>query len=300
MRITDDQIIDALPPKARAKYEALQRAARAARASVTAILDDVHDARAERDHAIVVWRQQAQAAGLVVSEEPPQLVQLRERVTRLSAEAEAASEAARPATELFAHLRDWVATVIAAGSKIVDVEPSATKMPKDIRGAVAGVRRDLEALDAEIAAVEAAPAPADDLRNRALTELDRLAAAGAPALSPRSRAGDPIGLKDRLTPQVYFVGDGLPAHVGDGSISFLCWLLRDELAARIQAEVSALEIVDPLSDEERDQRLADLSAAKLDGERNEEWLIEQANASGMPIQRRSGADPRAVLKVADE
>ncbi len=76
----------------------------------------------------------------------------------------------------------------------------------------------------------------------------------------------------------------------------LVWLLADKLAVEAKRHVSDYyRHLTPLSDEERDLRLAALDRKLLDCELTEESMIRQAEDAGFPICRRDDADPRAVL-----
>jgi hypothetical protein len=190
--------------------------------------------------------------------------------------------------------------VIGAGVQLAAAEPQSIPGGKgrDLAKSIADVRGEIERLDHEYQQVEVAPAPAGDLRSRALGALDELAARGRPYISTLSRLGDPLDLDQRLRFGSVALPDGR-GKLTDDAGAFVAGALRDVLAERIAALFDADPIENALADNERDQRLTDLAKRRLDAERLEEALIVTAEAAGLRIDRRANVDPRAVLNVED-
>jgi hypothetical protein len=208
-----------------------------------------------------------------------------ERIAALTAEAErhradadAAERRAAPlrgrasaAGELVQRLIAFVAQAPAGSLRPVKpppIPPGATL--ESVRGQIADLARQAEA-------ARLAPRPRAQVVAMLQAEVDALAAKGAPKIDAR-RPHAPARLADHLRPDP-----------GD----FLVWLHRDQIVERLAREVP--DLPDALDDAQRAARLADLAARRLKAERLEETLCRAAEAEGRQIDRRPGADPRAVL-----
>lgn len=134
--------------------------------------------------------------------------------------------------------------------------------------------------------------------------VDALAEAGAPAIHHVIEAGvQRIDWPaDELTQVAHQFGQGqfckqeaLPA------VAFTAWLNPDALYAALCRDVDA-ESDDKaaLSAEDRFKRQATIAADRLANEREEEYWVEQARATGISIARRPDADPRAILNLASD
>ena len=157
-------------------------------------------------------------------------------------------------------------------------------------------RRVIANLKAERHRVASAPIPASEAKILMRREIDTLAEAGAPDVSPYLEGGAirwPVA----------------PLKRGDGSVitfdlldvrSLLVWLDRDRLISRLEAEIDATSDPDlAMSVQQRRVEDARLVEKLLLAEREEEALIVSAAKDSVMITRRPDADPRAVLEVAD-
>lgn len=99
-------------------------------------------------------------------------------------------------------------------------------------------------------------------------------------------------------------GSGGPVYDGGSVHDGLClmaWISPEPLLARILADLDALgEDSAALTAEHKAAQTAELQAAILQLERDEEAFLRMALATGSTIERRSGADPRAVLMIEVE
>lgn len=317
----DQELLGALPAKARSKYETMSRAAHAARAAVRTLYDELQDEREKLRDALMTWRRQSQtvmsrelrawhrqqraAAGGDTTElpEPAEALELRNKIAELEKVRAEADAIARTVSAPVNACRSWLETVVAAGAKIVEAERPDVKLPRgDALGAVADLRARIATLAVEYEQVERAPMPAGTIKARALAFIDHLAAQGAPTIFTGSGTTDPLDLDFHL--QLAGLG---PVHgsVADcklvpNSTLFLAWTLRDVLKQRAAELIDATPIEGAVEEAARDERLRTLAAEKLAVERMEEAMIERAAATGMSIPRRGDADPRAVLGVVDQ
>jgi len=170
--------------------------------------------------------------------------------------------------------------------------PSPKKVT-DATTAVAAVRQDLDALDAEWEQVSSAPAPVCDLRARMVEAVERIAARGAPQINATSREGDPVNIGRCLALATHESG----TFIGDGGSSFFVWLMRDEIIARVGELIDATPQTGVLTTAERAERFAEIAARRLELERLEEGIISSAAEKGQFIARRREADPRAILEI---
>jgi hypothetical protein len=150
------------------------------------------------------------------------------------------------------------------------------------------VRDDILRARTDLMQLRTSPLPVDEIKRQITAEVLRKAARGAPLLN--------IG-----GPKVSFTWPDISEyamHPGNGTASDqLCWLFKDAyltmLTAGLDEDIGDRGI--PLT--ERPAREAKLLADILELERIEEALIEQALDRGLPVRRRSDADPRAILGI---
>jgi hypothetical protein len=148
------------------------------------------------------------------------------------------------------------------------------KLQSELREQISDLRARVRDRAKVVALVEAALAAWSESAQRRM-DLEILKAASGRPITP-------FVLPDRLNG--IDLGAMLVGVVGAG-------VLRDSFMARIDAKMPGM------SEGERDQRAADLTA-QLDAlERDEERLICASEAAGAPIQRRPDARPEIVLGV---
>jgi hypothetical protein len=167
-----------------------------------------------------------------------------------------------------------------------DLEPPPTlRSGEDLIAAVDRIRAEIAAAKQELTAMQRAPLPTGEMRERARAFVDELAAVGRPML--RTAAGS-------------FAIDWHPGvHGGPlapASVAILAAVNPDGLYSLIEAEINKVN-GSGLSSRERLGRQQQIEDRILQLERSEELLIEQANENGHDIGRRSAASPLAVLGV---
>lgn len=183
------------------------------------------------------------------------------------------------------HICDWLARNAHPGSEFKMVKPIKLKS-RDPVADLQKVRQRLITIDEQYAEIEETFIPRDVLKANALAEIDALAEHGCPRVSQRNRSHNPLGIRSSLEAR------------GSGA-SLLAWLLADEFKARISTLVDSLPPGNEMSDHERASAFEGLAQARLDLEREEEALVEAAEAAGYRAVRRADADPRAVLGITD-
>lgn len=323
-----ENILAILPAPSRAKLESLLIERDAARAAYRAASDAEMQARQEFGLAEGAARQRlAMPAGVNIDVHPaaalarPTKAQERERSeteARLMAPVDAAKrrldlaldarERAAERQSSFAYLEGvaaWLNRAAAFGIGRLKHHAPAAPKSRDPVAEVQKLRAELAALDEAWTAAENAPAPASELKSRFIAELDAIAAKGAPQVNHTARAGSPVNLAAALRMKhepVSLPGADAPhfALAGDAGASFFAWLHRDLIAERITSMIdAAAPATGALTDDERDARFTEISARRLEIERQEEALLCAMEAEGRRVERRRDADPRAILEVLE-
>jgi hypothetical protein len=80
-------------------------------------------------------------------------------------------------------------------------------------------------------------------------------------------------------------------------LGLLAWAAPGLILDSLLSEIDAAASPHGLSDEDRAERIRALNEERLAVERQEETVIESAEAEGIMIERRSDASPEAVLGV---
>jgi hypothetical protein len=162
-------------------------------------------------------------------------------------------------------------------------------------------RRRIGELKADLRQIELAPWPSKLTKARAGEQLVELAKRGRPDVFALVERFDTIAWP-MLPQRTIFTADGkgsvaLPETLDASAL--MAWALGPALVAAVEREIDELSDDDKaLTAEMRKQRATEISAEILAVEREEEALIEMAEAQQLPIIRRTDADPRAVLGVS--
>jgi hypothetical protein len=188
-------------------------------------------------------------------------------------------------------------SVLSACKAWLDRLPAGTKLEPVAVTAdghdLAGVRKRINAANAELDALRRAPAPSSDIEARVRDYLQGLA--------PKVRG---IGPGERLS----IIFPGAQSSSGYGYISehtcdplsLLAALLPDRMLALVMGEVERMAN-DPLPLAQRAPRIAVLERELDELLRIEEILVAATIAAGEPVHRSPSAPPTAVLgiRVAD-
>lgn len=186
-----------------------------------------------------------------------------------------------------------------------DTKPGK-KAGEEIVQAVDRVRKEIAGIQAELAAVKAAPHPAADVKRRVREEIDQLVQRGRPSVYEALEYGEPVkfaecmqtfpleGAAQGPTPARIH---GLAGGMLPDALALVAWLHRDTLLAALEREID--EVADDkaaLSDSDRTTKLAALRKTLLQLERSDCALIKLSHGA---LAYRVDSDPRAVLELAD-
>lgn len=202
-----------------------------------------------------------------------------------------AAVAAWRAFDIVSECEAWVSDAARSGVRLKYVAPIPPKTTASAAVEVEKLRRRLDEIQAEFAAVESAPRPASAMREALKAELDRLAA--EPRVRLTERENSPVDIEAA----VKGVRDDA-GRVHSDPFGFLLWAIRPAIEERLLAILPTADVPGAMSDADRDAAMDRLIAERLSVEREEEAIIAAAEAAGLQIARRREASPLAILEVA--
>lgn len=203
-------------------------------------------------------------------------------------------------SHLTRNLTEWLGRVPAGAEIAMHPEPvPSLKIGQSFSKAIEAQRDRLAELRADLHRVRSAPTPSATVKARARAQIEALAEAGRPdALRSIERGAALKWPETVITADVIGVVAGaaiVPVH---NSVAILAWLLKDQMLARVEAEIDDLaDDQGALDDDEKLKREREIRAASLAAERAECDLIWQAAAAGSQLAFRVDAAPEAVLGV---
>ncbi len=163
-----------------------------------------------------------------------------------------------------------------------DAEPTPVAIGDDPLAALAAIRAEISELDAEAARITKAPQPADEARAMIKASVARLAAGGVPIL-----------FNDAVQwPGKFAEGQ---VHASDDSLAVLCWLFPDVVEAKLATLIGARP--GAMAASEKQAARGQIETDRLELGRAEEAVITGIEATGLEVDRRADADPRAVLGI---
>jgi hypothetical protein len=193
--------------------------------------------------------------------------------------------------ELLKGVRDWIAAI----PESVQLRDHVAKdvVSKVSPGAIEKRRRRIRELLADIGRVDAAPISTKAAKQQAREEIKKLAERGRPAVHRLLEDRGGIGWPQR---KIGFAG--MVDLFETDSLAVMAFALEESLIAAVEREIDAVGgAAESLTDEERFDRFDRLFGELLAVERDEEALI---GAADFDVQRRSDADPRAVLGISSD
>ncbi|WP_438275644.1 hypothetical protein [Nitrobacter sp.] len=194
--------------------------------------------------------------------------------------------------ELLKGIRDWLAA-IPESIQLRDHVAKDAGVSKSSPGAIEKRRRRIRELLADIGRVDAAPISTKAAKQQAREEVKKLAERGRPAVHKLLEDRGGIGWPQR---KIGFAG--MIDLFETDSLAVMAFALEESLIAAVEREIDEVGgAADSLTDDERFNRFDKLFDKLLAAEREEEALIAAAD---FDVQRRSDADPRAVLGISSD
>jgi hypothetical protein len=262
---------DALPQFVLAKLLALEEAVAALKAGADAVEGGIEDRRAR------LWGNVRRA------DDDPRFLEA--ELNQLLADQKVLQKRLQAEQSVLSACKAWVDR-LPAGTKLEPVPVTADGHD------LAGIRKRINAANAELDALRRAPAPSDDIEARVWCYLRGLA--------PKVRG---VGVGERLS--IVWPGAQTPTgyiseHTCD-PLALIAALFPDRMLSLVMTEVERMAN-DPLPVAQRPPRIALLERELDELHRVEETLVTVAIAAGQPVQRSPSAPPAAVLgvRVADK
>lgn len=287
----------ALPAPIRKKFKALR--ARAAREQ--ALSRETSEKRMALLNAIPELKDQIAAltslsSGRGLAEDTPQVRNARLQLASLQEDLENLNAVYGKGGEtglLVSKLEDFIGR---RGHPIFEIVRDAAPILQkgvSLPAAIESRRRRIRELDADLKSVKSAPWPSRLTKRRAHEQIVELSKRGRPDVFALVERFETIGW-----PMIPTASDDPPAAARVDAAALIAWALGPALIAAIDREIDELsDDQKALTKEQRKERQDQILADRLATEREEESLIERAETEGLPVSRRSDADPRAVLGI---
>jgi hypothetical protein len=278
------EIVGRLPPTARSKYR-----------SIVAEIDDLHaligTANERRKQLEMVEYDIESVLGRLDEKDTEARSNLAEeakhaRAELTKADTERAKRAARRGNleQTLSQLQNWLGQWGGTGAPYVAAVIDAPVAKGETASvALLRIRAEISNVDTELARTKSAPPSRDEIVQTLRDEVQR-----------KINAGTPRVIVDAGAVKVEWPDDSRFAqYAAGGSASNLwCWLNPDSVFKQL---MSGIEGVDGLSKPEREAKLAELAARKVQLELQEEAAVVLAQAEGHEVHRRAAASPLAIL-----
>lgn len=212
---------------------------------------------------------------------------------------------ALPATFPLNNLVSFAVDHLGTGAKY-EHAPVEVKLAKGqtAAAALAAKRAELDELATQRRAVSVALLPLADAEKRIRDDVHRHALAPDASGTTRIRT-TAIGLRSsqqsqgnlRWPTEQISHGGGSTSEV-DLAFRFLCWLTPESIVTKLVAELKeSYRGKTAMSLEEREAKLAELDALRLETEREEEAIVRLLEDGGVTVFRRPNATVEAVLQL---
>lgn len=293
-------IADKLPESAREKLKTLRDEAEASRSWVSA---PYQRGKEKRDEIQQIERRISELSRNGIRDDDKLLLAEKAGLERFRAESRGLAEEhaqrkeiSRTIAGLAKRVEDYVEGL---GSRRITLAPT-TAAPSLAKGqsladAIQKIRQRIENLQDEEQGARDAPFHSSVAKSIARDYVERLAEQGAPNVLSCIEGGQPPVFA------THAVGFGLSGTAQIDVLGLFVWTHRDALIFALESKIDAeADDGSALSDDERADRVAGARREILSLERSEEALIVLARSTGLTIQRRADADPRALLQLADQ
>ena len=251
--------------------------------------------------------------GFHLPDDDPRVRDEQRNVKRLAAEAkrlndryEMRSQAWTTAGQTLAHCESWLRDGKPAGVVLRDHADEVPKLAKDedVLTFVERHRRRVRELKADLHRIESAPFPSSHAKQKMRQTVEALAQRGAPSVSHLIEHDRDVEFAtEDVSVPIMGNKESPLATVAvwqqANTLALFCWLHRDTLIARLDAEIaSEADDASALSHDERQRRAAETQADLLATERIECAAVWMAMAQNLLCEFRPDTDPVALLNLA--
>jgi hypothetical protein len=302
-------VIEALPPAAAEKLRLLRQRSEDSHAVIPPF-EQVNQASIERvdaERSLARLTNHPQDFGLNLPEDHHTVVQAQKRLDKAKADLKRITELQATRTEAWhavsgalSNVEAWLRHGRPQGVALQDFDVDVPKLNKGetVIEAVERVRRRGRELKADLHRIASAQYPSNYTKQKMREQITQLAERGAPDVTTLVEHDSKVEFQtQRLQSQVYNTEQRAVAftEVTD-AVALACWLHRDVLIARLEAEIDA-ESDDngALTHEQRELRSAEVMGDLLAVERDEAALMWRAMDQRLPVEFRADINPIAVL-----
>ncbi|TGS46020.1 MULTISPECIES: hypothetical protein [unclassified Mesorhizobium] len=317
-------LADRLPAEAKAKLLRLREAKIAAQDLAAPMFERIHEKRMERlnfwtvaskrehdfhlsnlfiahRHHGVELPPEGKAALAAIDQDKAKLARLDEELARLEAQNTHKARRAQTLGALIDNNLERFLLSLRPGTRITEFDGIVPKLRKGETAseAIERTRNERASLLADLNDLQAKPITAQAAKAKAREHIELLANDGKPSVLSLLDHGEGIGFM-RLNSRA---GSPFDSFNGDLSkdarraLSLVAWVCKDQLIKAINAEIDAADTGAGISDKDRTAAEFQINATLQSLEREEEALIEMAEANGQLVERRIDADSAAVLGI---
>ena len=183
----------------------------------------------------------------------------------------------------------------------VEVEvPKPAKGENGVLDQIETRRRRVRELKADLHRIASAPFPSSYCKSRVRETVEALAQTGAPVLTNVIEHDSTVIWPSKtVQSEVHGAQRSLSFSEQPDALALTCWLHRDALIARLNAEIdSESDDKAALSHADREVRAAEVQADLVEVERVEAALVFDAWSKGLPCEHRADCNALAILSCA--
>ena len=225
-----------------------------------------------------------------------------DELQRIKDRSEARSAAWQAVGRVLQAVETWLRDGRPSGTVLHDFDGPAPKLVKneDVLSGIERLRRRARELKADLHRIESAPYPSSHAKAKMREQIEALSMQGVPVVSDVVEHDRQIIWPTKTVRSEVFGGTErslASAQVPD-ALALTCWLHKDALIKRLDAEIDA-EADDKaaLTHEARQKAEAEVMGDLLSVERDEAALTWRAIDDKLPVEFRSDINPIAVLQV---
>lgn len=232
--------------------------------------------------------------------EPETFEEIGREIERVSQRRDNDADSYQHQSRIVASIRNWLLQV-PASAVLEDASRVASDEVSDSETVDQGVvrcREDIERQKSVRAHVARSVPPLGDLHAAAAAYVEALAVRGRPRVSISSGQ---LTVRAAVIESVGNIG-GARAR-DENALAVAAWLHPEAVVERLREQIDEVHAAEVrrgmlvMTTAERDRRLAELDEDILRLERLEEFYVDVGAQYGLAVERRSDADPRAVLGV---
>jgi hypothetical protein len=275
----------------------------------------LHTEKADYERRITELTRHPGHGGKGLPEDNPSVRSARKQLDKVAAEIRRHKELGevraarwRNAGQLARRVEEWLRDGVPSGCGIqehpaIAVSDVLKKSSEGIADAVERLKHRRREFKADLHRIDSAPYPKADAKLKATAQIDKLAAAAAPyCAGVVEHLGEIDFQASQIVAPVHNAANAPEAtaifFVPD-AIGLVCWAFRDQLLAKIFADIDQNDAGDAtaLSEAQRQTQSAEIGGEMLMIDRQLAALVFHGQADGLNVEHEIDADPRALLQI---